>query len=165
MRRLRIEKRVVAAFLVIFLVLGTGAVLWYVPLTRVIFSSSDIDPPLYPEHLSGSFAVTSLETGIHNPSVKVAVDLDKGDEYLHSCIQFCLLNFTLEELEQVSNISTLVDNEQLVGRYWFTMEPPTYEFPLPNSPCTYVWILWIEAESLPETWTIDVTLTLLFSII
>jgi hypothetical protein len=98
--------------------------LWFVPLSRVILSSSDVDTPLYPEHVSGSLIVTDVETGIYGPSVRVTVDLDKSSEYLDNCIQFCLLNYTLDQLEQVSNISTLVDDEHLVGRFWHISDPP-----------------------------------------
>lgn len=140
-------------------------ILWFVPLNRVLVSSINIDPPLYPGYLSGSFAVTEADTGIQSPTVKVEVDIDRDQEYVDFVIQFCLLNYTLEQLEQVSNISSLVYDEQLIGRYWFVTEPPTMEFPLLNIPCKYVWVLWIEAESIPETWTIDISLTLKFSIL
>ena len=140
-------------------------ILWSVPLNRVLFSSADMDPPFYPDYLSGSFIVTEADTGIQDPTVKVAANLNRDEAYIDFVIQFCLLNYTLEQLEQVSNISTLVDDEQAVGYYGFSMEPPTVEFPLLNIPCTYVWVLWIEAESIPETWTLDLSLTLKFSII
>ena len=162
--RLRIERRFSAA-LIILLIVGAGVILWSVPLNRVLFSSADMDPPFYPDYLFGSFIVTEADTGIQDPTVKVAADLNRDEAYIDFVIQFCLLNYTLEQLEQVSNISTLVGDEQAVGYYWFSTELPTVEFPLPNIPCTYVWVLWIEVESIPETWTLDLSLTLKSSII
>lgn len=161
---MRIRGRYVVALLLI-LVIGTGLVLWSVPLNRPILSSSDIDPPLYPDFLSASFVVTEADTGIHDPQVVVAVDLDTDDEYKDFRIQFFLLNYTLEQFEQVSNISTLVDDPHLIARFGFTVDPPTIEYPLPNVSCAYVWVLWVEADSIPQTWTLDVVLTLEFSIL
>ncbi|MFW9975297.1 MAG: hypothetical protein ACFFDQ_08540 [Candidatus Thorarchaeota archaeon] len=164
-RRLRLNRRLLALVLVLIVAIGTGMTLWFVPLNRVLFSSTNLTPPYSPDFLFGNFSVTNADTGIRNPIVKVSVDLTRNEEYIDFVVQFCLLNFTLEQLEQVSNISTLVVNDQLVGRYWFVTEPPTMDFPLPNISCTYVWVLWIEAASIPLTWTIDVSLTLEFSII
>ena len=161
----RIDRRFIAAP-ILLLIISTGVILWSVPLGRTVFSSSDMDPPLYPEYLSGSFTVTEAETGIHDPSVEVAVDLDMGDNYTTEfLIQFLLLNYTLEELELVSNISSLIDDERMWGYYWFVVDPATMDFPLANIPCTYVWVLWIEADSIPVSWTIDISLTLKFSIL
>ncbi len=140
-------------------------ILWSVPLNRVLFSSADLDPPYYPDYLSGSFTVTEADTGIQNPVVKFAANLDRDEAYIDFVIQFFLLNYTLEQFEQVSNISTLIDDEQRVGYLIFPLEPPTVEFTLLNIPCTYVWVLWIETESIPETWTLDLSLTLKFSIL
>ncbi len=162
---IRIDRRFVAAP-ILLLIVSTGVILWSVPLSRTAFSSSDMDPPLYPEYLSGSFTVTEAETGIHDPSVEVAVDLDMGDNYTTEfLIQFLLLNYTLEQLGHISNISSLIDDEQMWGYYWFVVDPVTIDFPLANRPCTYVWILWLQAASIPESWTIDISLTLNFSIL
>jgi len=147
------------------MVVGTGVIFSSVRLNRVLFSSADMDPPFYPDYLYGNFTVTEADTGIKNPIVTVAVDLDRNEEYIDFVIQFCLLNYTLEKLEQVSNISILRYYGQSVGYYWFTWLIPTVEFPLLNIPCTYVWVLWIETESIPETWTLDLSLTLEFSIL
>jgi hypothetical protein len=158
------ERRLLAA-LIILVVVGAGVILWSVPLNRVLFSTADLAPPYYPDYLSGSFTVTEADTGIQNPTVKVAANLDFDEAYIDFVIQFCLLNYTLEQLEQVSNFSTLIDDEQTVGYYGFPIEPPTVEFPLLNIPWTYVWVLWIEVESIPETWTLDLSLTLISSIL
>lgn len=162
---MRIERRFIAALLVLIMVVGAGVIILSVPLNRVLFSSVDVAPPFYPDYLYGNFTVTEADTGIKNPIVKVAVDLDRNEEYIDFVIQFCLLNYTLEKLAQVSNISILRYYEQSVGYYWFSVEPPTVEIPLLNIPCTYVWVLWIETESIPETWTLDISLTLEFSIL
>ena len=160
---MRIERRFIAALLVLIMVVGV--IFSSVPLNRILFSSADMDPPFYPDYLYGNFTVTEADTGIKNPIVKVAVDLDRNEEHIDFVIQFCLLNYTLEKLAQVSNISILRYYEGTVGYYWFTWLIPTVEFPLPNIPCTYVWVLWIETESIPETWTLDISLTLEFSIL
>ncbi len=122
-------------------------------------------PPFYPDYLSGSFTVTEADTGIRNPIVKVAANLDRDEAFIDFVIQFCLLNYTLEQLEQVSNISTLINDEHTVGYFGLIMEPPPVEFTLLNIPCTYVWVLWIEVESIADTWTLDLSLTLIFSIL
>jgi hypothetical protein len=98
--------------------------------------------------------------------VKVAVDLNRNEEYVDFVIRFFLLNLTLEQLEQVSNISALVDDDEMAAYFWFISDPPpTVDLALLNIPCTYVWVLWIEAESIPETWTLDFSITLEFSIL
>jgi hypothetical protein len=161
----RIDRRFIAAP-ILLLIVSTGVILWSVPLNRTVFSLSDMHPLLYPECLSGSFTVTEAETGTHNPSLEVAVDLDRGNNYTTEfLIQFLLLNYTLEQLEHVSNISSLIDDEHTLGYYWFVVDPLTMDFPLANIPCTYVWILWIQADSIPEAWTMDIALTLEFSIL
>jgi hypothetical protein len=161
----RIDRRFIAAP-ILMLIISTGVILWSVPLSRTVFSSSDVDPLLYPEYFSGSFTVTESETGIHDPSLTVAVDLNRGDNYTTDfLIQFLLLNYTLEQLDLVSNISSLIYDEQTWGYYWFTVDPTTMDFPLANIPCTYVWILWLETDSIPESWTMDISLTLNFSIL
>jgi hypothetical protein len=154
------------------MVVGAGVFVLSVPLNRTLFSSADMDPPFHPDYLLGNFTVTEADTGSKNPIVKVAVDLNRNEEYVDFVIRFFLLNYTLEQLEPVSNISAfisgLVDDEdrQLVGYFWFiTGFIPTMEFPLLNIPCTYVWVLWLEAESIPETWTLDLSLTLEFSVL
>jgi len=54
----------------------------------------------------------------------------------------------------------------MVAYFGFPVEPPpTVELTLPNIPCTYVWVLWLEAEPIPETWTLDLSLALEFSIL
>lgn len=141
-----------------------GVFLWEVPLSRVLFSSTDSAPPYYPDYLYGIFSVTEADTGIRNPFVKVSVDINRN-ESVDFGIYFCLLNLTLEQLGHVSNISTLLDSEQGVGLFMFSMDPPTLDFPLQNTPCTYVWVLWMEAEPIPTTWTIDVSIVLIYSII
>jgi len=160
----RIDRRFIAAP-ILLLIVSTGVILWSVPLSRTVFSSSDVVPPLYPEYFSGGFSVTETEVGIRDPSLRVAVDLDEAGEYLDRCVQFILLNYTLEQLEQVSNISTLINDEHEVGRFWYLIDPPTMDFPLPNVPCTYVWVLWVNADYIPEIWTLDIDLTLQFSIL
>ncbi len=166
LEKMRIERRFIAALLVLIIVVGAGVIISSVPLNRVLFSSTDMDPPFYPDYLYGNFTVTEANTGNKNPIVKVSVDLDRNEEYIDFVIQFCLLNYTLEKLEQVSNISALVDYDEMVAYFGFPVEPPpTVELTLPNIPCTYVWVLWIDVESIPETWTIDLSLTLEFSIL
>jgi hypothetical protein len=162
---IKVDRRFIAVP-IILLIVSTGVILSSVLLSRTVFSSTGTRPLLYPEHLSGGFVVTESDTGIHSPILEVVVNLDRHGEYnTDFVIQFVLLNYTLEQLEEVSNISSLVYDEQCVGYYWFTVEPPTLDFPLENIPCTYAWVLWIQADSIPEVWTIDVTLTLMFSIL
>ena len=129
-----------------------------------------MDPPFHPDYLLGNFTVTEADTGSKNPILKVSVDLNRNEEYIDFVIQFFLLNLTLEQLEQVSNISayisTLVGDDEMAAYFGFPVEPPpTVELTLLNIPCTYVWVLWLEAESIPETWTLDLSLTLEFSIL
>ncbi|MFW9956157.1 MAG: hypothetical protein ACFFD3_16545 [Candidatus Thorarchaeota archaeon] len=162
---IKIDRRFAAAP-ILLLIVSTGVILWSVPLSRNVFSSSDTEPPLYPVYLSGSFTVTEAETGIQDPILEVAVDLDRGDNYTPEfVIQFLLLNYTLEQLEHISDIASLIDDEQMCGYYWFVVDPATMDFPLANMPCTYVWILWLQASSIPESWAIDISLTLKFSIL
>lgn len=169
---MRIERRFIAALMVLIMVVGAGVIFVSIPLNRTLFSSADMDPPFHPDYLLGNFTVTEADTGINNPIVKVAVDLDRNEEHIDFVIRFFLLNSTLEQLEQVSNISAfisaLVDDEdrQLVSYFWFiTTFIPTIEYQVLNIPCIYVWVLWIETESIPETWTLDLSLTLEFSIL
>ncbi|MHA2323612.1 MAG: hypothetical protein ACXACG_18450 [Candidatus Thorarchaeota archaeon] len=155
--------------LIVLLIVAAGFAVVSVRLSRELHSSTDLEPPLYPSFLYGSFMVTEADTGISNPSAEVAVDLHYN-EPTNFTVLFFLLNSTLEQFEQISDVSTLEpedanDEENLVGWYGYSMEPPSSEFPLLNIPCNYVWVLWIETESIPESWTIDVTLTLNFSIL
>ncbi len=163
---MRIERRFIAALLVLIMVVGAGVIILSVPLNRTLFSSADMDPPFHPDSLLGNFTVTEADTGSKNPIVKVAVDLNRNEEYVDFVIRFFLLNLTLEQLEQVSNISALVDDDEMAAYFWFISDPPpTVDLTLLNIPCTYVWVLWIEVESIPETWTLDLSLTLEFSIL
>ena len=148
------------------MVIGAGVIFVSIPLNRTLFSSTDMDPPFYPDYLYGNFTVTEADTGSKNPILKVAVDLNRNEEYVDFVIQFFLLNLTLEQLEQVSNISALVGDEVMPAYFGFSVEPPpTVDLTLLNVPCTYVWVLWLEAESIPETWTLDLSITLEFSIL
>jgi len=148
------------------MVVGAGVIFVSVPLNRTLFSSADMDPPFHPDYLLGNFTVTEADTGNKNPILKVSVDLNRNEEYVDFVIRFFLLNLTLEQLEQVSNISALVDDDEMAAYFWFIADPPpTVELTLRNIPCTYVWVLWIEVESVPETWTLDLSLSLEFSIL
>ena len=163
---MRLNRQLGALVLVLVVAAGTGMTLWSAPLSRVIFSTTNLVPPYHPDFLYGNFTVTEVETGIKNPIVQFSLDLDKNQEYNDCIITFCLLNFSLEQLQQVSNISTLWNIEQSVGGVGSgDGYIPPIEFQLPNTPCSYVWVLWIEVDSIPSTWTIDVSIVLLFSII
>ena len=163
---MRIERRFIAALLIIIMVVGAGVIISSVPLNRTLFSSDGMDPPFHPDYLLGNFTVTEADTGNKNPILKVSVDLNRNEEYVDFIIQFLLLNLTLEQFEQVSNISALVGDDETVAYFGFPVDPPpTVELTLPNIPCTYLWVLWIEVESIPETWTLDLSLTLEFSIL
>ena len=162
---MRLNRRLVAFFLVLVVLVGTGMTLWSVPLSRVIFSTTNLAPPYHPDFLYGTFTVTEAETGLKNPIVQFSIDIDRNQEYIQCIITFCLLNFTLEQLQEVSNVSTLWDSEQSVGGVGFGDSNPPIEFQLPNTPCSYVWVLWIEVDSIPMTWTIDVSIILLSSMI
>ena len=166
LEKMRIERRFIAALLVLIMVVGAGVIISSVPLNRTLFSSTDMDPPFHPDYLYGNFTVTEADTGSKNPILKVTVDLNRNEEYVDFVIRFFLLNLTLEQLEQVSNISALVGDEVMPAYFGFSVEPPpTVDLTLLNVPCTYVWVLWLEAESIPETWTLDLSITLEFSIL
>ena len=166
LEKMRIERRFIAALLVLIMVVGAGVIISSVPLNRTLFSSTDMDPPFHPDYLYGNFTVTEADTGSKNPILKVTVDLNRNEEYVDFVIRFFLLNLTLEQFEQVSNISALVDDDEMAAYFWFiSAPPPTVELTLHNIPCTYLWVLWIEVESVPEAWTLDLSLTLEFSIL
>jgi hypothetical protein len=161
-----IDRRCIAAVVVLFII-GFGWMISSIRLSRVLHISHDITPPPYSDFLRGSFVVIEEDTGISGPSVEVAVDLDRGGNYTDFVILFVLLNITLEEFAAISDVQTLAEDEdeRVWGWYWYAMEPPTMEFPLANTPCNYVWVLWMNAEPIPESWTLDVALTLRFNIL
>ncbi|MFW9888651.1 MAG: hypothetical protein ACFFER_10735 [Candidatus Thorarchaeota archaeon] len=160
------DRRCIAAVAVI-LIIGFGWMIASIRLTRVLYASLDTSPPPYSDFLHGSFVVTEGDTGISSPSVVVAVDLDRGENYTDFVIVFILLNITLEDFADISDVDTLVEHEdeRVVGWYWYANDPPTFEFPLANLECNYVWVLWLNAVQIPDSWTLDVTLTLRFSIL
>ncbi|MHA2142739.1 MAG: hypothetical protein ACXADC_13830 [Candidatus Thorarchaeota archaeon] len=153
------------AVLGIIVIIGISVTVISLPLTRVLFSDTDMEISLYPDYLYDNFTVAETDTGLSSPVLVVQIDVDRKGSLADFEVHLRVYPFTPEQFfAQSINISEF--GYPSVAGAGFSHNPPSpFELTLNNSASPYFWVFWVGTETVPTDWTVDLIISLKTSII
>ncbi len=130
--------------------------------TRLLSSSNNIDVDIFPVYYYDEFDVYSYEVQTStDPDVyfEISVD-DTGSDAVTVTIHFAIY-----EIDQTTfdSISTWAGLDPYLVEEGDSTTTYTDFFNLNNNIDTYVWVIWFDATSKTDTWTVDIDLTLRYN--
>ncbi|PNX52881.1 MAG: hypothetical protein BV458_07335 [Thermoplasmata archaeon M9B2D] len=130
--------------------------------TRALQSSNNVDVDLYPTFYYDEFSVYSSEVQTSTPPdvyFDISVD-DTGSDSVSVTIHFAIYEIDQTTFDSIPTWSGLTSYLVEDGDY-STARTDFYN--LNNYASTYVWVVWFEATSKTDVWTVDIALTLRYN--
>lgn len=130
--------------------------------TRSIVSYSGTDVDIYPTYYYDEFSVYSSEVQTSTqPDVYFDINVyDTGSDSVTVTIHVAIYEIDKTTFDSISTWSGL--NPYLVDQGNYTSSTLDF-FDLNNIADTYVWVIWFEASSKTDTWSVDIGLTLRYN--
>ncbi len=130
---------------------------------REIADYNNTDVNLYPVYYLGEFDVYSSEVQTTTPPdllFEISVD-DTGVDSVSITIHVAVYHATMATVDAASTWAEL--DPYLMGDADYVDQDVAAYADLENYASTYTWVIWFEASSKTDTWTIDITLTLRYN--
>lgn len=128
--------------------------------TLATYSNSDVE--LFSSYYYDEFYVSSSETQTSiSPDVEFNIDVyDTGTDVVSVTIHFAIYEIDMTTFDSISTWSGLDSYLMQEGDY--TDSASTF-FNINNYSDTYVWVIWFEASSKTDVWSVDIDLTLRYN--
>ena len=129
---------------------------------RSIASYSNTDVELFPSYYYDEFSVYSSEV-LTSTSPDVHFDIsvdDTGFDSVSVTVHFAIYEIDISSFDSITTWPGLDSYLVEEGDY---ITSQTSFFNINNYASTYVWVVWFEASSKTDTWTVDIDLTLRYN--
>ncbi len=130
--------------------------------TRSITSYSNTDVDIFPSYYYDEFSVYSSEVQTNTqPDIHFDIDVyNTGTDSVTVTVHFAIYEIDITSFDAIPTWSGL--DTYLVEQGDYTTSQISY-FNLNNYASTYVWVIWFDATSKTDTWSVDIDLTLRYN--
>ena len=129
---------------------------------RSLASYSNTDVEIFPSYYYDEFSVSSSEVLTSTPPdvhFDISVD-DTGFDSVSVTVRFAIYDIDITTFDSITTWPGLDSYLVEEGDY---ITSQTSFFNINNYASTYVWVIWFEASSKADTWTVDIDLTLRYN--